>query len=332
MLLVLSYVLISYSWADEIPVKESVVVETPSVDAADKFQQGLIDLKAGIDRLTVDNAALAGQNEALKGQLTQLRLQLGQTQQEQESLDQAALKLKATNETKTRQINEAREELASLNERLEKINAEIKLSAQGIEQKTKEEDELTKQALQMRLPLAAAVTVSPEVVEVKPDPRKEKLKLMKMIYDSKKHQEDLHESLLVAQKSAVSSGQAQAASRKVFLQEQIKQLEYDLAQMPLVEVPLVESNWTQEQLKQMEFELKNLQQNHDELEALIGQLQKKNVAQQVQPAERNEQSKLAANIGELKREGGVLKGNLSDLRNKMVELDKRKTRLEAMLR
>ncbi len=296
----------------------------------DKFQQVLTDLKQGIDQLTIDNAQVLQQDEELRKQLTKLRVQLGQIQQEGEQLEREVSKLRVGHESKAKQLNDARAEFNTLNEQLEKLNDEIKIMAQGVEQKIKEDEALARQLEELRP--APVVPPVPVVVESKPDPRKEKLKLMKMIYDSKKHQDELQEALLVAQKNAVSTSQAKALARKEYLLGEINQLEKVIAQLPDVQVPVIDNNWSEEQLRQMELELKNLQKNHDELALVVGQLQQKNMALQVKPEDRVEQSRLENSTNELKREGKALKADLTALRSQMVELDKRKTRLDAMLR
>ncbi len=297
---------------------------------ADKFQRVLMDLKQSIDQLTIDNAKVLEQDEELRKQLIKLRVQLGQIQQEGEQLERDASKLKVGQESKAKQINEAREEFNLLNDHLEKLNDEIGIMSKGVEQKMKEDEALALQVEALRP--AVIVPPAPVAIEVKPDPRKEKLKLMKMIYDSKKHQEELHGALLAAQKSAVSTSHAKALARKEYLQGQIKELDKALAELPEIQSPVVDTNWSEDQLQQMEVELKNLQKNHDELALVVGQLQKKNIALQVKPEDRVEQNRLENSINELKREGKALKADLSALRSQMVELDKRKTRLESMLR
>ena len=97
-------------------------------------------------------------------------------------------------------------------------------------------------------------------------------------------------------------------------------------------VEIKEGGWNEDQFKHMDSELKVLQKNHDELEGLVAQLQKKAAASRAVPNERVEQAKLESNIKELKREGMGLKADLEAVRVQMVELDKRKTRLETMLR
>jgi len=122
--------------------------------------------------------------------------------------------------------------------------------------------------------------------------QKEKLKLMKMIYDSQQRQEMLQER-------PSANGEAQ---------------------------------WDDTQQRQLESELKVLEKNYVQLKDLMDQLGKKSQSVQLTVSQRIEGEKLQGSIDDLNRQGVGLKSDLDDLRSQMVDLDKRKSQLEVMIK
>ena len=61
------------------------------------------------------------------------------------------------------------------------------------------------------------------------------------------------------------------------------------------------------------------------------QMSKKAKASQMTVSQHIEEEKLRGNIDDLNRQGAGLRGDLDNLRSQMVNLDKRKSRLETMI-
>ncbi|MDE2028480.1 MAG: hypothetical protein KGK03_00630 [Candidatus Omnitrophica bacterium] len=137
--------------------------------------------------------------------------------------------------------------------------------------------------------------------------QKEKLVLMKMINDSQQRQALLRQSIETFKKGL----EAQAAAA-----EDIKNPHQgdDAA------------------LLQMETDIKTLEQNYVQLKDLMAQMTRRSQHLQKAAGQRREERKLQDGLDGLERQNKQLRVQLESLSAKMVDLDKRKSRLEQMTR
>jgi archaellum component FlaC len=148
---------------------------------------------------------------------------------------------------------------------------------------------------------------------------------MKMIYDSQQRQEALHESIQDYQKQTSPSPAASALARQQVLKERIKDLENQTV------IP-TSSQLDDTQLGALEAELEKLEQNYAQLKELLGQMKPKFRRVSMTASQHVEQDKLEGHVNDLTRQEAGLKSDLDDLRSQMVDLDKRKSSLEMLIR
>lgn len=160
-----------------------------------------------------------------------------------------------------------------------------------------------------------------------------------MIYDSQQRQEALHESILEFQKDTPLLPAASALAHQQQLKEQIKDLEAQIAARgglsPAPQgdssLPVPAHQWDNTQFSQLETELKDLEKNYLQLKDLMEQMSKKSQSAQMTVSQQIEGKKLQGNIEDLNSQSERLLADLDDLRSQMVDLDKRKSRLETMV-
>ncbi len=195
--------------------------------------------------------------------------------------------------------------------------------ARGTIARAEHEDHgLTQEFDQAHQPLAQTSAV---VSTVTAQDQKERLKLLKMIYDSKQRQEELQQE---------ASTLAQDIHQKETLINAVKDLQDSndrLTRLSSSAAAGAKENWNDNEMRQLEIEVRDLQKNHDELEDLLAKMQNKVSQLDVSPDQKNEKHKLQASLDELDTEGKLLKKSLGELREQMVDLDKRKSHLEALL-
>jgi hypothetical protein len=149
-----------------------------------------------------------------------------------------------------------------------------------------------------------------------------------MIYDSKAQQTKLHEAIAQQHQSASSSPYIKAMAQRDFLKDQIQRLQQQKPLQGGSASPM--DPQFQSDLQELESQVALLQKNHDELENLLSQMQKKAQGIAGQQDKAMEKDKLERSVEDLKIENYRLKSELTNLRNQMVELDKRKTRLSQL--
>jgi chromosome segregation ATPase len=303
--------------------------EPPMKAATDQFQYSLMILKQTIERVSADNARLTAKNDQLKQLLTSERMQLGQLQHRNEELGRASSKLRGTQPAHAKQLSALAQEIFEMQNRLDKQEAQLNVVRSALLQKEEEDRKLSEQLTQGQHPQAPAAPQTPD--PQKDEVRKEKLKLMKMLYESKKHQGDLQNALVTSGKTLASAEYIQAQTRKRFLKEEISALQAQAPkEMPTPPPASPLDLRTQGEIEELEGHITSLQKNYDELEDLVEKMQKKAQAYSLQQDGKLEHDRLARGIEDLNRENDSLKSQLAGLRVQMVELDKRKTKLESM--
>ncbi len=146
----------------------SAAEDTARVDAAgERLGQGLSELKNSVSGLMAGNEALAAANARLKAQADVLRSRLKGLMAEEDRMSGQAAKLKVTRQPDVQRIAKMEKELSDLNGKLERLDA--------------------------------GSVVAPAQDS---SARKERLKILKMIYDSKQVQQQLIERIFEARQAA----------------------------------------------------------------------------------------------------------------------------------
>jgi chromosome segregation ATPase len=143
--------------------EDNVSTATPAL------QEALVTLKQSVEKLSLDNDQWTARGNAMKARVYQLQTQWGQLEARGDFLNKTADKLRDKNSLRGRQIARLEKENFDLDNRIQKAEGGIKL-IQGS--------------------MASVARL-----------QKEKLKLMKMIYDSQQRQASLHEAILEFQKN-----------------------------------------------------------------------------------------------------------------------------------
>ncbi len=148
--------------------EDNVRMDTPAL------QEALTVLKQSVTKLAVDNDQLAARDNAAKGQILQLQTQLGRIEAQGDLLNKTAAPLRDKNPRRAQHIARLEKENSDLDNRIQKVEAGIKLIQQSLDAGARRQ--------------------------------KEKLKLMKMIYDSQQRQESLHKA--ISESLSANSGYA----------------------------------------------------------------------------------------------------------------------------
>lgn len=128
----------------------------------------------------------------------------------------------------------------------------------------------------------------------------EKQRLIKMIEESQERQDALRHSILEYQKNNTSSS--------------------------------VSNQWDDAQLSRLERELKVLEKNYIQLKDLMEKMSKKVQNTRMTTSQQIEEEKLHKSLHDINMQSAGLRADLDDLRSQMVELDKRKSSLEVLIR
>jgi len=231
--------------------------------------------------------------------------------------------LQAVNPRRESQIERLEEVSIDLNHRVQKAQEGIKFTQESLNNDYQED-----QKLLLRLKGMQSTHFQGDA-----HLQKEKLRLMKMIYESEQRQEALHAFILGYQQDKPLLPIAGALAQQQLLKEQIKDLEAQLA--PAQDKHLAAAvntyQWDDTELRQLELELKVLEKNYDQFKVLMTEMTKKAQNTKLTGDEKAEESKIQGNIESINRQSIALRADLDDLCAQMVELDKRKSRLERMI-
>jgi chromosome segregation ATPase len=286
--------------------------------ATTALQEVLSNLKQSVEKLSLDNDQMGARDNAIKQQISQLQEQLSRLEAQADLLNKEIDKLKDKNPRRAQQIARLEEKNSELDDRAQKTQDSIKLIQQSLQADARQKPKTP-----------SFQSLSEE------HSQKERLKLMKMIYDSQQRQEALHKAISEYQKNTPLQPAASALEHQQFLKEQIKDMEAQIAAYPPQNISanggLIDQG-DDPQLRQLELELKALEQNYLQLKDLMGQMDKKAQSVQLSVSEHIEGQKLQSSIDDLNRQGVALKVELEDLRSQMVDLDKRKSSLETMIK
>ena len=285
--------------------------------ATSALQDVLSNLKQSVEKLSLDNDQLEARDNAIKQQIAMLQSQLNQMEDQGERLSNEAGKLQDKNPRRSQEIAQLEEKDFDLDNRLQKTESSIRSMQQSLGSEDGQGPE----------------SITPAMQAADHD-QKERLKLMKMIYDSQQRQESLHEAISGFQKNTPVLPAAAALERQEALKEQIKSLEAEIAGYPPDDHQAnggALDQGDEAQVVELELELKTLEENYSQLKYLMQQMGKKAKLGQMTDGQHVELEKIQGNITDLNRQGVALKVELDDLRSQMVDLDKRKSRLEMMI-
>lgn len=296
---------------------------------ADKFSSVLADLKTSADELSKGNKTLNEDNAALKAKLDQLQQRMQKLQEEHNSLMDASAKLQEENPALSRKIAKLEEDRHMLKAKLSNLEEQQKAAENTIAQAKEDAQKLVQEMEE--LGTRAFPADMPENIPDGPD--KEKLRLLKMIDDSKAKQAYLHRQIanLQQNKQISSIVTVQVPKDKDSLVNQSRQLQEEVEQLNKMAGKAPDDEVDEAQLQKLRKQMDELQKNHDELESLVGQMQQKVEKSELTTDQRTEQTRLKTSLEDINNEARRLKADLNDLRRQMVDLDKRKTYLDAQL-
>ena len=305
--------------------------EDKILTATSALQGVLISLKKSVEKMGLDNTQLSARNEDIRHQIVELQKQLANVKVRSDVLNRASDKLLQTNPHRDQQISRLEEENLLWDQRIQKDAEGIKQFEPSLDAGAGEYQKLSLRLNTMRNgPGSSGPGLSPQS-EAEAF-QKEKLKLMKMIYESQQRQESLHQSILEIQGNTPIRSSVNAMAHQQLLKEQIKDLQAQIALYPPEKMePGVTNQWDDGQLRQLESELNDLEHNYSQLKNLSEQMSQKAKSARMTPAERAEESKLQSSVDDLTHQSQSLRADLDDLRAQMVTLDKRKSRLEIMV-
>ena len=299
------------------------------------LQSVLSTLKQSVEKLSLDNDQLAAKDQSIRRQVSQLQMQLGSFEARGDVLNKTAEKLQDKTPGRAQQITRMEAENADLDDRAQKAEGAIKPIQQSMDEKYKEDQKLLLQLKGMSYAPSPLTQVRSPGTQEAQRLQKEKLRLMKMINDSQQRQEALQGEIIELQKNTPMLPGASALAHQQILKEQIKDLEAQLTAYPQEKFsanPGASDQWNENQLYQLALELKTLEKNYVQLKGLMEQMGKKTQAARMTVSQHVEGEKLQSSIDDLDRQGESLRADLDDLRSQMVDLDKRKSQLEMMVR
>lgn len=309
-------------------ITSPVIAQSNGPIAHPGLEEMLERLKESADQLSTTNASVNRQNAQMRRDISQLQLKLGQLKAEEVSLTEAAFKLQNKDEGKAKQIAALQKELFNLDEKLDIAQGNIKKASDELLKVSQEEKNIDEQLNQIAQ--ASLDTIgSPQEDEVSASRRKEKINLLRMIDKSKERQLQLNKQLYELKPAGPQTDVIQFTSQREALLAQIELAKKRLAQIPTPEVDMQHIDPQDAQL--LSSQMTSLEKNYDELRDLWEKMQSKAQALKMSTDQRVEKDKLEKSLGDLNREAGNLKAQLHDLREQMVELDKRKTRLQDLL-
>ena len=295
------------------------------IDAAgEHLGQSLSDLKTSVTRLSAGNQTLANTNARLKTRLEALRLRLRDLGVQEDQMSKEAAKLKMVDGPRAKRIAQLEKELFGLNEKLEHIATDSQDVRESMARSMKQDEELAGRLDQMGVHVEVKTLAVPNADRLR---QKERLKILKMIYDSKQAKQKLEQRIFDVRKALPAAALAQ--DRKEQLSKEISMARQEVLRLN------VSANGPgkldEHELRQLEAQVGQLQKNYDQWQGLAQKMQQRAQKAPLSPQERSERNKLRSSLDGLLQEGNVLKADLRGLRQQMVELDKRKSYLEVLL-
>ncbi len=309
-------------------IASPVLAQSEGPIANPGLEEMLERLKESADQLSATNASVNQQNAQMRRDISQLQLKLGQLKAEEVTLTDAAFKLQHKDESKAKQIAALQKELFGLDEKLDLSQGEIKKAADELLKVSQEEKNVDEQLNQIAQASLDSI-VDPQEDEAAASKRKEKINLLRMIDQSKERQLQLNKQLYELKPAGPQTDVIQFTAQREALLAQIELAKKRLSQTPVPQVDM--QHIDPKDAEVLSNQMTSLEKNYDELRDLWEKMQSKAQALKMSTDQRVEKDKLESGLGDLNREAANLKAQLHDLREQMVELDKRKTRLQDVL-
>lgn len=314
------------------PCMSYAVDEMSPVPLSQGLAKGLSELKSSTEELATSNQSLAKDNEEFKARLNLLQMSLQKLNQENEALTKTKAKLDEPSPARAKQIEELEKKSKDLDQKIADLNDQMKKAQDLLAQDQKEEQEVNDHINKLlNQPVPVSHDMPAEITDLKAQREKEKLATLKLIAESQDHQKLLQAQLLDFQKS-LPLPMVSKDNRREKLEAEAQQLQGEIAQLSTLATNSSTPGWSEEQVQQLETVISDLEKKRDELKDLIAQMQKKTQEIHLTESQKEEQNKLQRNIEKLKNETRDLKYNLEQMQQQMVELDKRKTYLEEILK
>jgi len=319
--LLISFFLSTCAWAQEDNL----------MNATSALQDVLSTLKDSVDKLNVNNSKLAAKDNYIRNQISLLQVKLAKLSQDGAVLNKAEEPLRQNNDRFSKQINELESEIFGVDNETQKDEGEIRLAQQSMDAGYHEDEKLLLQLKKMAPVLGGQAVPSPiddEALKM----QKEKLKIIKMIYESRERQAAIHQSILDFQKNSPQLPAVSDMAQQAVLKSQINALQTEIAAYPPVLPASVNANWDDDQLEQLEGELNVLERDYHQLKELMAQMNQRVQSNKLSSGEEAEAQQLRHHIENLDNESQGLRADLDDLRSQMVDLDKRKSHLEELIK
>lgn len=313
-LCVVSFSVLPLVYADELPSE-------PSVDVSGSVRS----LYASAEKLSLGNSVLAVHLNEINMKVAALQLRLKQLLMDNERLSQEALNLQDNDPSRAKKITALEKESFDMDAKIEELRGKIKADADALALAPAQESRYDQRLAEIG---AVSKPVDDPVIESNAS---EKLRLLKYIRESKKKQEDLY-AKIIAGKVSVPVVRVESSAQKNALLASIRVLEDEIGQLKKMSSLSVAKANDSQQLKELQAQVAMLQKNYDVLEGLEARLQQKSQVMQKNVEQHGEYARLKENLAQLNKDNTLYLMQIKDLRVQMVELDKRKTLLEALVR
>jgi chromosome segregation protein len=311
-------------------------VEAPgSRVVSQNLGKGLAELKASVDQMSVSNEALAAKNVQLKNRLSVLQSTVQKLNQEHDELLKAKAKLDAGDPAKAKQIEQLEKRSNDLDLQGGALEDQLKTVKEALSKSQQEEEQINGRidTLLNKSPNKSSEDLPVELSELKEQKRKEKLATLKLISEIQERRQLLQAQILDFQKGLpVEAGVSESQRRKESFEKQIAELQQEVQKLNELTNNPNQQGWNEEQIQQLESSVKELESKREELNNLVIQMQNKTRSVHLTKDQKKEEVQLQGNIEKLKAETKNLKMDLEDMQQQMVELDKRKTYLETVLK
>ncbi len=283
------------------PLSAAVVEDLLPLSASQHLGESLNELKTSVSSLEAGNQNLMDANARLKAHLDAMQLRVRDLMLQENQMAEEAEKLKALRDPLSRQIAQMEKENFTIDAKLESLTADGPVTRERIARAQKQDMELSERMGTMGLRIQEEVAVNPFSSQ---STQKERLKLLKMIDESKKIQQRLTQQLFDQRK---------------------------ISGPPAVQKTVLGGPWSGAQLDQLEAQIRQMNKNHEKLQELGLKMQERLGKTEITPSDRTEQNKLRSTLEGMSKAGKELKTEIRVLRKQMVELDKRKSHLETLL-
>lgn len=288
---------------------------SPKSPSVSEFSRGLQGLAESTDRLQRENDRQERLNAGIKERVGFLEKNVGQLTKENQQLEKEILELGEKTKGKDEQIKQIQDSAQKSLDALKKTDQEIALSQIAFAERQKQQKYLL-EILTLAREKGSFHIEMKSVLENQETLRQKASSGLKRVEDLEREWKEL--SFWYGD-STVSLPQLTDVKNKI--QEQIKGYQRNN----------VSAQWTRNhtEMKRMEKEIKEIVFQHDLYMDMYKALESKYIEGDLSKEVQQEEQKLQINLTHLKRKNKALQKQAGELRYEMVNLDKKKTELEA---